>query len=258
MNWTGISYVIFVRGDDIDSPWVPRDKFVTWEDVKAAYPKKPKAAGGYSLKSVKGSFDVWTSAGFKSEQVIDDEHENLWFVTVQESKRAGDIPQIIRNLPDKVDSNDMTVVIVPANRLDKFKRDYPQAKEFLAFAIKQVVLDSKTLLSNDEIEAASLSGLDRQWLQTLDVNRIDDPDVAEKKALLGLKTSSAYNKNDLLSRELGMYYSVKRPEYKQHEWLTTRYPLLLSVSRYNFDKNEVYLFMNAKYQQDFAPARKDK
>jgi hypothetical protein len=148
---------------------------------------------------------------------------------------------------------DAVVIIVPVNRMDKFKRDNPKVQEFFTYAKTKVVLDGASLLSEDAKKGLSISRGERSWLNTLPVNDIDDPEWANEKAIIANLDSltAKYNANLTLAREVGAWYDVKQYHPVEKAPMLRKYPLVEVVSHYSLTptiKRELVTYINAKYK----------
>lgn len=238
-----VNYILFAAGaDTVDSVWVDKTKFVDWETLKAALPKKPKqprqAGTGGRLA---GSFDIITKAGRQNEQVITSTND-LFYISLQDEK-SWDVKTILNLLDSKA-----TVAILGANRVKKFNRDYPSVKEFTAWAKAKVVIDGSSLLSDDAKKIRAIDYTVRKWVNILDTTRLDDPYFAEIKTLIKNEDAltDAYEKNQTLARWCKMWYSVKEHRVTTDVSMMRRYPLLdhIPAARPN---DHVYIYLNAAY-----------
>lgn len=254
LNLTGydnrVSYVYFMKGT-IDSPWVDKDRVVTWEDLKAALPKAPKKVPDPNRpRRPKGLFDYYDSKGNKVWEKEIPVGADVFYVTAQDAKKY-EIADAIRT--SAVDST-MVVVVLAVSRIEKFKRDNFGARDFVAWAKAKVVIDGETLLDDRSKLAMNLGTSTLHWVNRLDETKIDDPKWALVKELTThRKYTEKYENNITLARSLGMRYDVK-------EWraagtddsLVEKYPLLHSLNfRYNgldeAAKAEVILYINAAF-----------
>ena len=239
------SYVLFVRADDIDCVWVDKtgDNFVTWENLVKALPVKPKAPRtGGRTKANKGSFDMWTAKGFFAEKEVDEDYKSQQWYNMR---------GIITHLPGG--GKDITVVVVGANRLNKFKRDYPGIPEFIPYALSKIVKDGKSLLSAESKEIMSVDWSDKQWLEHFKIDKIDDPEIKRLARLAkGSPDQSEYDRNISLAQYLKKWYDVKKFEPTREKQVLKSYPLLGALNSYRVN-DDIYVYMNAKYA-----SRKDK
>lgn len=253
-KWNSIGYVLFVRADDIDSVWLPKDNFVEWETLKAAIPKPVRTAAAIArAKRAKGSFDIETKTGRLNEQEPDEDDDNTYYMSIADHKRYTSLRGSMKNLPG---APDVKVVLVGANRMAKFKRDFPKMEEYIKFAKSQIVKDGGSLLTQDAKDLRAMAYYEREWFRRLDPKKVDDPEIVRYIGLVtrGTKDGEAeYDRNVTLARYLHEYHGVKEYNPNDKAVLFKEYPLLESVSRYNRIHAHVYLYMNAVYA-----ARKDK
>lgn len=254
------SYVLFVRADDIDCVWVDKtgDNFVTWENLVKALPVKPKAprTGGGQTKAIKGSFEVYVAGSnySKEMEIPDDYKASEYFFMTPGERRRGDynIKSIVDHLPGKY-SGKVNVVMVGANRLNKFQRDYSDIKSFIPFAKSKVIKKGSDLLSDESKEILSVEYTDKRWLESFRSDRIDDPAIKRLIALSkGTPDQSEYNRNITLAQYLKMWYDVKKFEPTREKQVLKSYPLLGALNSYRVN-DDIYVYMNAKYA-----SRKDK
>lgn len=252
------SYTLFVRADEVDCVWLDTtgSNYIMWEDLVKALPVKPKvpSTAGGRVKKVKGSFDMYSAAGFAYEKEIPDDYDaDVYFFMTPGERKSYDynLTYIINHLPG--DNSDLNVVMVGANRLAKFNRDYPDIKEFLPYAKSKVIKDGAGLLSKDSKDIMSVDYSDKRWLERLDAKKVDDPEVLRYIGLAkGTPDKTEYERNITLSQYLKMWNHVKTWEPKTEKEILKKYPLLSSLNYYSMHEH-VYVYINAVYA-----ARKDK
>jgi hypothetical protein len=242
-----IKYVYFMKGT-VDSPWVPKENIVTWNDLKAALPKIAKVASANRPKRPKGLFDYYTVKGTSYAKEIPAGSDVL-YVTASDAKTY----EVVAALQAMNADADVVVVNLAVNRIEKFKRDNFGTREFMEWARKKVVVDTETLLDERAKLALNLGHNTIQWVNRLDDTKIDDPKWKLVKELTGLRSyTEKYNKNLELARSLGMRYDIK--EYRasgSDDSLIDKYPLLSRISLgYNSGddvKKEIITYINAAY-----------
>lgn len=241
MGWDFPTYILFTAASDpeIKSPWINRDKFVTWEHIKASLPKKPRVAGGGGRTRVKGTFDYYAAdRQYREEDIPDD--KNLYYIWVKDVKDKNICYWLTLADPDGV------VVTLGINRIEKFKRENPKAKEFIAFAQSKVVKDTETLLSDEAKEVMSVGSDTRNWLAHLNLTKIKDKrlhhlaDLVKRESLL----LERYRNNEALAKQVGMWYNLKQYSPVKHSIYDT-YPLLRHLSSYGSVHEHVYLYIDA-------------
>lgn len=246
MNWTDVSNIIFSDqdGSAVTSPWVDKTRFVDWETLKAALPKKaPKPRTGITYGGrIAGSFDVITKDGYKREQT-NLSTTGLLYISVAEDKDYA-VSSILKNL-----NSDATVAVLSKNRINKFHRDHPGVEEFVAWARAQVVIDGSSLLSDDAKTIKNMSSANRNWANRIDPNLVDDPAFAKIREICKNEDAllADYQRNLDLARLCKMWYSVK--EYvavSNTNELADRYPLLTAMRTYDLGEH-LYIYLNAAY-----------
>ena len=244
-----ISYILFSSGTaaDVKSPWVNKTQFVSWDDLKAALPKTPKAPRGANNNPntgrIPGSFDYFTPTRREFEKSIPANQKNLFYISVQEEKRYS-----VKALFGLLGMKDAMVVILSQNRINKFNRDYPQVKNFITYAKSKVVQDGSTLLSDDAKELMRLDHASRVWLNGLDASKVDDPELKRLKGLLVSESSllDNYQDNIRLANSLSVRYTSLEYTPTKDKTITSRYPLLNQLSRYSLCPH-TYLYLNAAF-----------
>ena len=247
-GWGSPTYVLFTswKGDDIKSPWITREKFVTWSDLKAALPKKPKVVNPYSNNPnagrVSGSWDYYTIKGKEIEQPLPKNAGKVYHISTYQNKSFS-VSTVLSYLNDK----DAVVLIVPANRLPKLLRENPSVESFTAYARSKVVKDGPSLLSKEGKQVLSLSSDVRRWLNGMDLTRVNDPELHRLAGLIKDENTllKDYQRNHNLARACKMWYDVKEYQSKTvNNYVFDTYPLLRSHSYYSVHEH-LYLYMNA-------------
>jgi hypothetical protein len=239
-------YVIFSHNsaDAVKSPWITKENFVKWEDVKAALPKPPKKPRQVVARPgrLAGSFDVFTANGKLTEQEVSSDPKGVYWIDLQNSK-SFDVSAIIR----QIDRN-IQVVILPMNRQDKFKRENPKINEFIKFARGKVETDGAKLLSDDAKRVMGIAHETRAWITRLDMSKIQDKNLARIAVIIKDESNlmKDYKANALLASYLRMGYNgVKEYRPKTEESIYTKYPLLREINTYRAPHPHVYTYMNA-------------
>jgi hypothetical protein len=259
-------YVLFTDADKIDSVWVDPSRVVEWETVKAEAPKPPKKVRQPSIAWGRraGSFDLVSAKdGRKTEQDVPST-KPLYYIMVKEYNAQEDRGAFITVL--KQFNIDESVVLMPANRLDKFLRFYPYAQNILPVLQAKVTLDGPSLLTPDGVTYTKTDHSERAILAAMDPALIDDPELAKLVKVFAGKTEEdylgEYRKHYRLAVMLGLAEKFKRHQYENY-WdardfpLTKNYPLANAFNHRNNKASRninehVYTYINAVYA-----ARKD-
>lgn len=237
-----------MKSSDIQSKWLDKgERFVSWEDVKKAIPKKPKKPrDGYAWNAgrIAGSWDYYTINGYESEKAIPPNTNDLFYATVNECNSY-----VMMKIISHLGMSDAVVIRMPANRLNKFKRENPKAQNFITYAKSKVVIDEAALLSDEAKKMLSVDHSDRKWLRILDVDRVDDPEIASLVSVI--KDEDALLKdissNRGLASWLKMQYSLTEYSGENSEsYLSTAYPLLSEMRSYKAS-DDLYVYLNAAY-----------
>lgn len=244
-KWEGITHVLYLSGTDatVKSEWIPRDKFVTWADLKAALPKAPRGGSNPSGRP-SGSWDYLDGFTMHVGQSIPTTG-TLFYVTSYEFKTFKHPSHVLEAMGVK----DGIVIKVPGNRLTKFRRDYPHIKSVREVAKSKVVKDGPSLLSDAAKDVLSLNPDLRRQVQKLDVTRLDDPEFKRVKAEIANEESllKSYRDNLALAHSLDLRYYVDEHRVVHGEnFIRTRYPLV--TIGYQGVHEDVYVYMNAKYK----------
>lgn len=232
-----------MKESDIKSKWIPRDKFVTWADLKAALPKKQRNAGPNSTGRPSGSWDYYEGYVQHIGQPIPTKGKLYWIGTSEfNRKHSAEIANVLG-------ITDAIIIKVPANRVTKFKRDYPHIKNIREIAREKVVKDGSSLLCDKAKTALSLDYNVKRAVQRLDVSRLDDPRFKEVAEVIKNEDAllKKYRDNLALANSLGLRYHVEeyRPD-AAYAFMRTDYPLV-SIG-YGGVHADVYIYINAKYK----------
>lgn len=248
-----MNYAVFTpqAKSEIDCPWISKDQFLTYDELKTLVPtvrKKPNGSNYYNPNAgrVPGSWDYFTSTGEETEKPIPlvTDGGKVFYIDLQRAK-AFNPTNILKMLGD-----DKSVVIkIPGNRMEKFRRENPKVEEFLSYAKTKVVKDSVSLLSDEAKRALNVEYDTRNWLLALDMSKVDDPQLHKIHHLV--KNVDAltddYERNNSLAQALRMWYDVKRYEGSDAgDSIFTKYPLLRRLPRFGMDP-DTYIYLNAKH-----------
>jgi hypothetical protein len=224
----------------VDSPWINPDRIASWPDIM----KATRPARGASGKSGPSSFfEVFTTE--KHREVMDVStlpKKKLMYVGTYFVKGKN------VNYYLKLMGWDKYVVVVPDNRLAKFKRDYPKAPDFWTWARSQVKVDMNEFYSDKDRMAASIDYETKRVLGWIDTTRVNDPIFDELKTLSGtFQENPEANKHKNMAQFLRMsVVPINTGGSFQTFNLFDRYPLLdshMSAAQ----KEDAYLYINTKW-----------
>lgn len=245
-----LTRVFFMAGDfsSVDCVWIDETNFVAWEDIKAALPKpvRQQVVRGASGRPV-GAFDYVDNGGKHVGNIPDDKDIILWT-----GKRGVNIHNVQETMKCLAPGKEWAVILMPMNRLDKFRRENPKVQRLMDYARSKIVADGASLLSDDDKRYLSLDHTDRMWLDKMDPDLLDDPELASMARLVKshakTETMKAYNDNIRLASLVGLYYTVKQYNpVGESEWVTKRYPLLADMRGWNNHHEHLHIYLNAAY-----------
>jgi hypothetical protein len=242
---------ILIREDTIPRNvriWIDPARIVKWADIKANY-KLPttrgQAGGAYSRKRLMGSYDdVWTEdvadkqVPYKwvGETMASDirQSEPIYYFTTQDyygTQMVSFVPLVAKRF---------TVVKLPMNRVEKFKRDFPaalpvrQAAEAAYAAwLPTITQDVKDALAFQHEQRYTNT---RLLLRGLDPTKVHDPAVKQGIRLNKIDLTVILERDRLFSRILGKGSSLSGGK---------------AINTAVHD--HVYLYMNAVYAAKTTP-----
>lgn len=218
---------ILMRPGSFNDPWFDQSMVFDWADVKAIQlaPRESSGGGGYGTNwnagRLKGSFDVVTEDGSQTEYPADDidRDEPIYYYqgNLYDTETYSLIVQEIHTTA--------TLVAVPANRLNKFLRDFPTARPVRDVAREACAVWRASL--TDDVRLAMKFQRERyseiSRVRCLEVDKIADPafaaylaladtDVADDKLAYGTFNNMAAGVHDILGD------SVKLPKNPMYNY----------------------------------------
>lgn len=244
---------IIVREDTLPRNvriWIDPARIIRWPDVKANYklPTSRGQAGGMgSRKRLMGSYDdVWVEStdlsyawqGETMAENIRQEHPVYYFTT--QDYYGSQMIQIAPLVAKK-----FTVVKLPMNRVEKFKRDFPSAKR-LRTAVEAAYAAWVPTITQD-VKDAVIYQTDyryshtRSILRALDPAKVQDPAVKRVIKLTKIDLTSVIERGRLFRTliQKGIPSGGKATKDPMES-----YPLI-TYSTHMHD--HVYLYLNAVY-----------
>jgi hypothetical protein len=235
--------------------WLKDAKHVDWEEVKRTTAKPSTGGGGgWNTKDgPKGSYDeVWTKAGYKEYVEAKDINTKKPIYYVTKYTNGGNYEFVAKLLTE---ASDCTVVFLTKNRITKFTRDFPKAKDPKVRI--QAIFDNKV----KKLTPADMNGelIDstyglREKLKRLDAKKIDDPAVVEAIEAVAGTGAKRYNEYKTLYRNLRYYVNVSNVKPPQGDFKNPlkKYTIIEQLSYYEMDRclTDLYLYMNAKYKEN--------
>jgi hypothetical protein len=140
---------------------------------------------------------------------------------------------------------DATIVTLGQNRVAKFKRDFPTAKQVTPYIQAQADKWWKSLSNDDKLMLKINESRSLADLMALDASKIDDPELVRVVTILKTNKPEVKAMYNILGRHIvgGATFSWSNP--------LDAYPLLTSALRYDTMRgmfaDHAYLYINAAY-----------
>lgn len=227
----------------IDSVWIDDDKIVDWEAIKAVKLERAQPLRPMKANRIPGSYDIRLATGRQDGVPGDDLNakEPIFYTTSQDDLSYP--PQLHRLLREEYPN--CTIVWLSSNRVAKFMRHFPKAKQdriaggelFKAWAAKLTAGDKRALA------VRANSNLD--LLQALKPNKVKD-----KKLMQGIKAAQK-DVSGILRRQRIFYqagFNLNGEISSYHEDYFEPYPLARD-HRALQHKDHTYLYLNAVHAE---------
>jgi hypothetical protein len=251
--------------------WFGADHLIPWADVDAIkLPKVASSQGGFGR--LPGSYDLikcfdqaehdarvanashYTTDTLRFEycyEVAGDEIDSSLPVYYIRGK-IGHARSYAHILFEEHRDTGCYIVGLSANRIDKFCRILPHAKE-VAEAASKAWQKAKATVTPAEALAAKVKTDANRALLALDPTRINDPEMVKAIKLLGADTSRT---DAIRNRFASVRYDTDLTDGVEWSDPTKSYPLLEVVQRsYGYGRNQLitsddmYIYLNAKYAE---------
>jgi hypothetical protein len=244
----GIEVVHFVlcRKKPKHLRWVDKERIVHWDNIKAiklpTHWTRPQNAG-----RLPGSFDLLV--GMKKQENVPadniDTSKGLFYRVINGNMFPKDYESNADSLVNSLHPG-CTIVLLAVNRVDKFKRTFPQAVSAVAALKADYDRLTAGITRNDRLaKAISDDYYGSRALKLIDADKVKDPEIKKAIALLKLGTA----KTDALKKfgYLLNYIGVKRNEITV-EWTSPLedYPLWDQVAMRK-TPDHMYAYLNAAF-----------
>lgn len=147
----------------------------------------------------------------------------------------------LRMAPEAFDDKG-TIIALPANRIDKFLRDFPTAKKMDDVWTAHVKDFYKKLSENVRLKL-SLDTTQVRFLKLLDANQVDDPELQDWIVVAKTDIPRAVNE------KYAQYVRYVQPPESEEAAPFENYPLVDGFNYYDVSGNvdHLYLYLNAAY-----------
>src|SRR6478735_6993000 len=168
--------VFFFETDPTD-PWLSHVTRVKWDDIKdIKIPRNPSATP--VIKEVPYDFYRYEAATnvatYASEVTSTSKRKTYWIspIDIQETryKRGTSGPHLMRRFADE----NIELVVLGANRVEKFKRLHPTAEHLKVYA-QEYVNKAAAAISDVHLVVESFEGDEAGFCKYADPSKIDDP-----------------------------------------------------------------------------------
>jgi len=215
------------------SPWTDNLRTADWEEVnKVTLPKRQ-----YTKGNGDGGYET-LAAGWKSS-VHEFKQKNLCWARRSEYLSRAEMELLFPNTD---------FVVLSENRINKFERNYPQAKHLTEFVGTEYERRVKKL-TDAQKKFRGMDSRKRTFFGEFDDSRIDDPQFVELIRI-------AHEQDDpAIDRLARMVYATERTAKLVHRLTPPyydygrRYPLINDRWYGSGHMDDVCLYMNAKYAQ---------
>lgn len=211
IDLNAIAGFICVAGEMPDAGKQPGVKFIDpsrildWEEVRKLQ-LAPRASRGGLSGRIPGSYDFYTEAGIQHGVPGDKIRRNvpILYFRGNQHQVSGRRLQAVESAYPK-----FTIVLLTANRVDKFKRNVPEAK---------TVNGGLTAKRDEWVKALTTDQRDALWLsdnhltdslRRLDAGKVKDPNLKRGIRLAGTNLKTLAAKRDHFNRIVGLRITSK-------------------------------------------------
>lgn len=246
-NNLGDDFLYYALTDDtLDTTWIKPERIIKWEDVRAI--KLPVAPRQWTNGRPTGAYDAFVG-NIPAKHIQADEIDTskpLYYARGLNKNQAKSFAElIITSYPDA------TVVCLPENRVDKFKRNFPTAKPHNE-ALKSAHKKWYDQLTKQQRHALMLHDNSRwSFLRMLAPveKEIKDPKLREAVRTAGqIQIDPLLKRRTRFSHILHVVAAEQLP--KDWECPLTNYPLAVDVGTYSGRHllADMVIYLNAKYE----------
>lgn len=243
----GVTQYVMLREGQPRPPakWIDKSRVVEWSEVRKIKLGTTITYSNGARRRLTGSYDLVVNGARMDETPADSPllrpivGRVIFWINQSSSNvywnNTGRMGKMFKNY---------VAVCLPANRIEKFKREFPHAVAYSdaikaegeKFA-KRVTEAQKLSLAYYNLDRSRYSPEGSVWerLRSLDANRIDDPELTAAVRAAKMDVETVNSKSGLFS------VRIETPKVKNP---LTKYPLL---RRDQMKHNHTYLYLNAAY-----------
>jgi len=260
---------IFITKDDVTDPFLSECKIVSWDALKAAtpYSKSPSRKNPNLIPNQYNAYVINGKSGIQ-RQDVPNEGNTVWISTADFLSLAGyhrgsldeQRDHSLSRLRSMLPSHNF--VIVNANQIDKFVRNYPNVPNYLP-EIRKVATVIIAHRTKHDVLYSRLDALAMRDMAKWDETKVNDPDVrtliADCRAALDSKWQSFYgNQYAAIVRQTSLSDLTNDDDISYVQNTLAKYPMITvdSVSRHNSVKvtipaathDHIYQYLNFFYE----------
>lgn len=227
--------------------WIDPSLVIEWSEIDALKPPRPGFGGQTGTGRPTGSYPAYVGGSYTRSLVAGDiivKNKVFW------GHLNGYGNDVARSALEFKYPN-CTVVELSANRIAKFKRDFPSAVEITVAAKNEAEKWSKKLSEEDVIAISfDRDSSEKRRLAKFDPTRIEDPEL---RKVVEMAQSKKPNKHSQAYEVYSRYSPVKLTG-----WVNPieKYPLLTDVGLYGTisgkTEEHLYLYLNAAHAAEEA------
>jgi hypothetical protein len=239
-----------LTADKLATGWTDPKMRVDWEDVKAHARKRNAAGGRGGPHAIAGTYDLWLAGDYKRKfpaaDIPQDQPvfwmETDWFTARGYSYYQKHVKSRRTSVQEKYPT--ATFVELTSNRVNKFCRDFPQARHASAILDEIYVEWKATVKKADLMRLAVEDAHVGHSLRRLDLARVDDPAVKKAIRLANRKLNENLSKERDQIRHVCGRHRVDEDKDMQVKWVNPldKYPLADTAHL-----EHTYTYMNAVY-----------
>lgn len=229
----------YIFSDRFPEMWFEELPEVSWDDVKKVKLERTVAAPRDPAK-----YDVLQATGaYHYESSLDTTKPIYYFKKSDEFRGyEKDLHALFPNA---------TLVQLAANRVNKFKRDYPTAEHVMDH-VKATLAAAEKALTEEDKWVLTIDAYRVEDYRTLDYEKIEDPEVSAFIKALSSGKDSATLKAYQAATVLATKWHVSLKDRRDEQNPLSKYSLLSGMNVFTMrnHKEHVYTYMNAHYRAE--------
>ena len=242
VNQTGKPLFLVKEDEPPEKDWIPDSHIIAWETVKTWQPPRDPNAPAVAKRT--GIYYTMTDEFQYVRDTQADAIDGKVFWT--QGRKYSDRARMHARELIAAGAGKFTLVVLPENRVAKFKRDFPKAKEARAHLAE--LAKKRRVGVSGLFKEAYCFGLDEYGLEFLDADKVDDPVLKYMIAVAKL-AGKERAKLSLISSDTRRY-DLPETDWKcapQESVVRDRYPLLSELGYGTKHMDHYYIYINAAY-----------